>query len=206
MMLLKKKMIETDSYWGTKCRHIHMTQGSSTLIILFPGKSYSCERSLLYYAAQSALEKGHDVLQLEYGYQAARTELESDQRDILIKECTDVIRQLSAFGYTNYISISKSLGTLIAGGVFEQYKSLPVRHIFLTPLDQTVPYIIQSQGLLIYGTNDPMFSHLSQDKINHLPYIDTVVFPDANHLLEAPSIDQSLQFLKQVVIHYNEFF
>lgn len=204
-MLLKQKVIETQSYWGTTCRHIHITQGSSTLVILFPGKSYSCERSLLYYATQSALEKGNDVLQLEYGYQAARTELESDQMDILVKECTEVIRQSHLPDYTHYTSISKSLGTLVAGGVFDQYKALPVRHIFLTPLDQTLPYITQSQGLLLYGTDDPMFSQTSREKVKHVQQIETIVLPEANHSLESSNTEKSLQFLRQVVIHYNEF-
>ncbi|ODP29710.1 Phosphoglycolate phosphatase [Paenibacillus nuruki] len=204
-MLLKRKIIENQSHWGTTCRHIHITQGSSTLVILFPGKSYSCDRSLLYYATQSALEKGNDVLQLEYGYQAARTELESDQMDILVKECTEVIRQSNAYNYTNYTSISKSLGTVVAGGVFDQYKALPVRHLFLTPLDQTLPYITQSQGLLLYGTDDPMFSQISREKVKHLQQMETIVLPEANHSLESSNTEKSLQFLRQVVIQYNEF-
>lgn len=201
----KKRIIETDSYWGVKCRHVHITQGSSTLVILFPGKGYSCERSLLYYAAQSALEKGYDVLQLEYGYQAARIGLESDQDDILVKECTDVIRQLHVPYYTDCISISKSLGTLVAGGVFKQYKSLPAHHIFLTPLDNTVPYIMQSKGLLIYGADDSIFSYTSREKVKHLPDIETIFLPEANHSLEAKSTEKTLQLLRQVVVHYNEF-
>ena len=204
-MLLKRKIIETQSHWGTTCRHIHITQGSSTLVILFPGKSYSCDRSLLYYATQSALEKGNDVLQLEYGYQVTRTELESDQMDILVKECTEAIRLSTLHSYTHYTSVSKSLGTLVAGGVFDQYKALPVRHIFLTPLDQTLPYIAQSQGLLLYGTDDPMFSQSSREQVKHLQQIDTIVLPEANHSLESPNTEKSLQFLRQVVIQYNEF-
>ncbi|NKI22516.1 hypothetical protein [Paenibacillus dendritiformis] len=46
----------------------------------------------------------------------------------------------------------------MAGQVAERINSDAIRHIYLTPLDVTVPYIQRSRGAVIYGTADTVLS------------------------------------------------
>ncbi|HEX3023482.1 MAG TPA: hypothetical protein VHP81_13975 [Lachnospiraceae bacterium] len=53
----------------------------------------------------------------------------------------------------------KSIGTVIAGWV-EEKLALKVGHIFLTPIDETFPYIGEDKNILrvIVGSNDRVVS------------------------------------------------
>ncbi|KWX88196.1 hypothetical protein AMQ83_08325, partial [Paenibacillus riograndensis] len=74
--------IVMSSHWGREVRHKYITQESKALAVVFPGKNYSAERSLLDYAAKLAREYGCDILMLEYGYRSAGAELKGYGIDI----------------------------------------------------------------------------------------------------------------------------
>ncbi|MDG0875482.1 hypothetical protein L5D93_24880 [Paenibacillus thiaminolyticus] len=193
------------SEWGRDTRHKFFTNDSDTLVVGFPGMQYSCELPLLHYACSSALEHKLDVLLLEYGYQSARADLSLEQLPIIVAEAQAAIDHIRG-NYERLIFVSKSLGTIIAGQVADRISSDAIRHIYLTPLDDTVPYIQRSSGVVIYGTQDSLFSSESAQAVAGLEQMRIVPVPNGNHVLEVSSTLDSLDVLKEIASIYNSFF
>lgn len=193
------------SEWGREARHKFFRNGSDTLVVGFPGMQYSCELPLLHYACSSALENKLDVLLLEYGYQSARADLTLDQLPIVVAEAQAAIDHFRG-NYDRLIFVSKSLGTIIAGQVAERINSDAIRHIYLTPLDDTVPYIQRSSGAVIYGTADTVFSSESVQAIAGLEQMRIVPVPNGNHALQVGNTIDSLDVLKEIVSIYKSIF
>lgn len=204
---MKPTIIQLPSDWGNEVRHRYFTGHtplSTTLVVLFPGLAYSCELPLLYYAQQSAIEHHYDVLALEYGDQSARTDFKFEKLEQLVEECLQAIAQVSS-KYDQYIFISKSLGTVIAGEVSRRFAEDTVQHIYLTPIELTVPYIKETSGYVIYGTRDEWFSEQSIRHIQGLPQIRPYPVLEASHNLEVDTVAHSLLVMREIVLLYKSF-
>lgn len=202
---MNRSYLSFPSLWGREVKHRYISNDSSSLVVIFPGKNYPCQLPLLYYASQSAIENNHDVLQLEYGYQSARVELEFDDIHVLVEECAQAIHQIME-KYENLIFVSKSLGTIVAGQVAEAIEDKDIRHIYLTPVDRTVPYIQSSRGMVIYGTKDPEFNNHSTQAIEYLNDMEVHPIQDATHSLEVETVSHSLVIMNEIVDIYQTFF
>lgn len=201
--------IVMSSHWGREVRHKYVAQGEAkALAVVFPGKDYSVERSLLDYAAKVAREHGCDLLLLEYGYQSARADFKREDMDIVIEECKAAIAALPALPeYEQLLFISKSMGTVIAGRVAAemgvQQKNLP--SLFDTAC-RLHSWIKQSRGSMIYGGSDPLFNEQHSAEITGLQNIRVYRIDDANHALEVGSVNESLAVLLVIINFYHEFF
>lgn len=193
------------SYWGREVRHKYISQGSKTLAVIFPGKNYSTDRSLLDYAAKAAREHNCDVLLLEYGYQSARTDFKREEMSLLIQECKAAIASLPE--YKKFLFISKSMGAAVSGKIAEELAiTKKTSHLFITPLPDAVPYIQRSQGTVIYGGSDPLFGRQHSDEIRGLPNLKVYRIDDANHSLEVGSVNETLAILLVIINFYHDFF
>lgn len=193
------------SFWGREVRHKYITQGSKALAVIFPGKNYSTDRSLLDYAAKVAREHNCDILLLEYGYQSARMDFKREEMNIIIGECKEAIASLPE--YSDFLFISKSMGTVIAGRSAEELGiQKKTSHLYITPLAETVPLIQQSQGTVIYGSSDPLFGEQHSSEISGLNHMKVYRIDDANHSLEVGSVNESLAVLLVIINFYHEFF
>lgn len=199
---MKMNYIHVQSFWGTelKQRHITVQEQNNKLVVLFPGKNYPCELPLLYYAGSTALQHHYDLLKLEYGYQATRTHLDIHDLSHVIDESYESIEKIIN-NYKQVFFISKSLGTIVAGEVHRRLRSSIV-HVFLTPLSETIPYINDSNGVVIYGGQDPSFTkeHAAQIESG----IKIMEIPRADHGLEAGNVEENLNNLKVVTDTYQK--
>ncbi|WP_336770977.1 alpha/beta hydrolase [Paenibacillus sp. MMO-58] len=199
---MKIEVVSIPSYWGTevKQKFISVKEQNNKLVVLFPGKNYSCELPLLYYAGNAAIQHQYDLFKLEYGYQAARTSLEINDLSKVINECFDSIKK-KVDNYDEIIFISKSMGTIVAGEVYRRLQ-VRVKHIYLTPLVETIPFINASEGIVIYGGNDPNFT---KENANEIESKQTVFeIPNADHGLETGNINENLTILKKVIDVYKQ--
>lgn len=203
-MTKKMNVIVVPSVWGTEVQQKHITvrEENHKLVVLFPGKNYPCDLPLLYYAGNTAIQHNYDVLRLEYGYQAARTDLDMNQLSSVIDECYESVQQVIN-NYEQVIFISKSLGTVIAGEVHRRLQT-PIKHVFLTPLVKTIPYMNSSEGTVIYGSNDPAFTKEDAAQIESSQKV--VQIDGADHGLETGDVEENLAHLKVVVDVYREVF
>lgn len=193
------------SFWGREVRHKYITQGSTALAVIFPGKNYSADRSLLDYAAKVAREHNCDILLLEYGFQSARVDFKREEMNIIIGECKAAIASLPE--YRDLLFVSKSIGTVIAGRIAEELGiQKKTSHLYITPLAETVPLIKQSQGTVIYGSSDPLFGEQHSGEISGLNHLKVYRIDDANHSLEVGSVNESLAVLLVIINFYHEFF
>lgn len=197
--------IMMSSYWGREVKHKYIAQGSKALAVIFPGKNYSADRSLLDYAAKAAREHNCDVLLLEYGFQSARVDFKREEMSLLIQECKAALASLPE--YKKLLFISKSIGTVIAGKIAEELGiQKKTSHLYLTPLPEAIPLIQQSQGTVIYGGSDPVFSEQHSGEIRGLHPIKVYRIDDANHNLEVGRVNESLAVLLVIINFYYEFF
>lgn len=197
--------IVMSSHWGREVRHKLIAQGSKVLAVVFPGQNYSAERPLLDYAGKLAREYGCDLLLLEYGYQAARVSFKREEIDIVAEECKIALASLA--DYEQLLFISKSMGTIIAGKVAsEPGMGEKVSHLFLTPVPESLPFIRQSRGSVIYGGSDPMFTGQHPAELSNMKQVRVYRIDDANHALEVDSVNESLAVLLVIINFYHEFF
>jgi hypothetical protein len=202
---MKLDLIRVPSYWGAeiKQKHISVQERNKKLVVLFPGRNYPCELPLLYYAGNTAIQLEYDLLILEYGYQAARTSLEIHDLPKVVQECFESIKQIIS-SYDQAIFISKSLGTVVAGEVHRKIQ-LHVNHVFLTPLVDTIPFINNSNGIVIFGSKDPSFKNENVKQISSNSNQRIIEIPNANHGLETGNVNENLSILKLIVETYKEF-
>ena len=125
------------------------------LVVLFPGGNYSTDCPLLYYAGFKYEVLGYEKLVISY-----ENLLKPDKSlDECIKDIENaVLIQLQAIDFSIYSDIvfaSKSLGTVIAGWIGTKL-NINARHIYLTPIKETLPFIQADKKIIIViaGTKD----------------------------------------------------
>ena len=67
------------------------------------------------------------------------------------------INMVALKSYCKVYFISKSLGTLFAGEISNQMGDCDIKNLFLTPIEKTVPYMINTNCISVTGSNDKAF-------------------------------------------------
>jgi len=162
-----------------------MKDEKKNLIVLFPGTGYTVDSPLLYYAEFKYYVRGYESVKINYG--------DCIQQDIpwdeVIENCKiHVYEQMKDVDFSKYddiLFVSKSFGTLIAGWLADKLE-INIRHIYLTPLNETLQYLKNGNNIsiVIAGTKDHYMDanilkeHCEQEEVK-LELIE-----DAGHSLE----------------------
>ncbi len=137
------------------------------LAVLLPGLGYTLDMPLFYYAENVLLERGWDVLRVEYAYTRSEFQtLPKPERDRwLLEDATAAWRAgLEQRTYERVVLVGKSLGTLAMGHLLTMADPPPnVGAVWLTPLfsKERLHQQIQQYGgpsLFVIGTADPHFA------------------------------------------------
>ena len=146
----------------------------ATLKVFFPGRRYGIDRSYLYFLDRYI---DGDSIYLEYDkkrYEKDVIELEENIKEAYaysIKILKDIV-----------IFIAKSIGTVVAGKIREELKVNNARFICLTPLNETLPYLKQTD-FIITSKIDPFIDFSKIESIqNKFPFL--TIYEDAPHSLE----------------------
>ncbi|MCL2376457.1 MAG: alpha/beta hydrolase [Defluviitaleaceae bacterium] len=177
------------------------------LVILFPGGNYTTEKPLLHFAEfKYRALKGYDCVKINYG-DCLKKNLSPDEIIENIKSF--ILPQIEAIDFSSYddiVFVSKSLGTIIAGWLTDKLNISNIRHIYLTPVEQTLPYITNNNNIsmVVSGTKDKQMqadvlkNHCQRNKVS-LKLIE-----GANHHLEIPEdINASIEILKIIAELYS---
>ncbi|ANF97833.1 alpha/beta hydrolase [Paenibacillus bovis] len=200
---MKLEILTVPSFWeiDLQQKYYQLYEGNKKLVVLFPGMNYPCNKSVLHFAGTSAMQSGFDLMALEYGYQAARTELDMNDLQRLVDDSYESVKQVIG-KYDQVVFISKSLGTVIAGEVHQRL-GISVKHLFLTPLKDTIHYINKWSGVVVYGTEDQMFN---ADWVSQMDTeIKVFEILHAKHSLETDDVKESVEILNQLVHIYMTF-
>ncbi|MBU3110179.1 hypothetical protein [Clostridium lacusfryxellense] len=178
--------------------------GDKKIVVIFPGGNYSIDCPLLYYAGLKFEVRGYKKVAISYGDLLKRAKsLDECIGDIK----STVLSQLQAYDLSKYddiVFVSKSLGTVVAGWIAEEL-CIKARHIYLTPIKETLTYIENGKNIIIVvaGTKDKQLDadilkqHCIKENIC-LKQID-----GANHRLEVLSdMDKNIEILREVLALY----
>lgn len=176
------------------------------LMVEFPGRNYSADKPLLYYAGKVFEEKEYEVVRLGYNYK-----LTGDKNDIegLIEESKPYIKKvldkIDFSLYEDIVFVSKSMGTTLAG-FFEEFYKIRVRHIFLTPVQSALKYMKRGKCIVVSGKND-RFLDSRRLKIYCVEQdVALKQFDDVGHSLESENdINITFAILMVIVKLYKGF-
>jgi predicted alpha/beta-hydrolase family hydrolase len=166
------------------------------LALLLPGYGYTLDMPLFYYAEKLLLERGWDVLRVEYAYNTRpefQTLPKSERDRWLLADTTAAWRAgLGQRAYERVVLIGKSLGTLAMGHLLTLADPPPTAGaVWLTPLlsnERLGQQISQYGGpsLFVIGTADPQFDPVVLETLQVATTGEAVVVTNADHGMDIP--------------------
>ena len=202
-----------NSYYGITLESRVIDQNSNVLAVLLPGMGYTLDRSLMDYSKNLAVEKGYDVLPIEYGFQAVRKKIDKDNMkdvEVAINESYELLKLSLEIRYEKVIFIGKSLGTVVQRMLEEKIRKEnydgEIINIYLTPIDKTCELGIKENSLVVCGTKDPMITSENREKLSHMSNINYIEVDGAGHSLAIKNVVmRSIEALKTVIYAEKEF-
>ena len=166
------------------------------LAVLLPGFGYTLDMPLFYYAEKLLLERGWDVLRVEYAYNTHpefQTLPAPERHRWLLADAAAAWRAgLERRAYERVVLIGKSLGTLAMGHLLTVTDPPPtVGAVWLTPLlsEESLRQQIRDYGgpsLFVIGTADPHFDPVALEEMQVATIGEAVVVRNADHGMDIP--------------------
>ncbi|MHA1934757.1 MAG: alpha/beta family hydrolase [Candidatus Thorarchaeota archaeon] len=190
---------------------------SHELAIIFPGYGYSSDMPLLYYSILSLLDKGVNVLSVDYNYsknERYKTLSREEREKWLYSDVDAVLNTVKIEKNHDIIAlIGKSLGTMAIGHLLDRDPTLSsCKVVWLTPLlkHPKLPNQIVTNGpasLIVIGTADQHYDAEVLSSIQASIQCDIIVIKDANHSMEiSGNTWDSIKALNKIVAGFQEFF
>lgn len=199
-----KKEVKIKSYWGVTVKNEYIVQGKDVLIVLLPGGRYTNMAPLFYYAYNISIQLGYDILALDYGFQKSNEDVEDIEfNDVTFNNMTKetkeaIIQCLKNKEYKKIIFIGKCVGTVVQNNLIEEFNEYEQKHIFITPWTNFIDGIINTDSLVIVGTNDPLLKKEYLERILNAQNVKTKLIQGANHDLEKNDYIEDLKILREV--------
>jgi hypothetical protein len=182
--------------------------------IILPGYRYSVDMAPLYYAGRILLDRGADLLRIEYAYYRTPF-LKQPEREQSKWISSDVFAAcntgLSYRSYEKITLVGKSLGTMAMGHLLSDSRFQQATCVWLTPL-LPVEWLtarieqIHPRSLFMIGTADKFYRPDILRQLELVTKGNSLVIEGANHGLEIPGdIPKSLTALSQMVQAVQEF-
>lgn len=180
---------------------------SKKLAVFFPGRRYSVDCPLLYFADFAASLKGYERAFLHYARHREEKGNTTVQEDIENAKAYVIatIQAKEVNEYDEVVFISKSIGTVLAGYVREELKLKNVRNIYLTPLPETLPYIDGNDSIVIAGTKDRFLDRDALKSFCDSSSVRLYQFDGLGHSMETDDVHESLEIIGKVSDIINEF-
>jgi hypothetical protein len=183
--------IEATISGGIKIEHpfsLHEDPPSDKLLVMLPGRGYTCDHPLLYYLRMLATQEGYDVLSIVYSFQLSTQDPRTASLDggQLAGEVMQAVRQaLMMRDYKKLVLAGKSLGTPIAVKVAQSLPITDTSLILLTPIGTAVQEAGTRRTLAIIGTADPSYNEIQIKLDDERPNVRWRVLEGLNHSLES---------------------
>ena len=178
------------------------------IAVLFPGIGYHKDKPLLYHSGKLAAAHDYKVKSLEFsGFpQKLRGNREALMQSfqIAVSQAEDQLKFIDFSAYDDIVFISKSIGT-VAAAVYAGKHSIPARHIYFTPLEQTFGLMADSSGIVFHGTADTWADPetvIRGCEGRHLTYH---TFKGLSHSLECEDVFENLRQLLKIMETVDQF-
>ena len=203
---MEEKVIKLKSYYGVVLQNEYYDQNSNILTVILPGQGYMNYVPLMHYSYKTALELGLDVLCINYGFQICDKDFEiATELDIIIEESLQILKKCLIKEYKKIILIGKSLGTIVGNKLSEKLSNIQQIHVYLTPVDVTFEYILNTPCLIITGTKDKKVNKNIINKVVENKNYELIEIDGGNHSLENFDTLKSIEMLKLVMLKLREF-
>lgn len=201
---MKNKKISFTTYNNQMMELDLFEQDSKTLVIFFPGHSYTKLAPLIFYGNNQAKELLFDTLVLEYPFQLNNSDFNFDNYNLLLDDLKKLIKNIyKNYSYEKLVFIGKSLGTLFQNDLSNYFSEFNIYNVFLTPLRGILNKLSNSPSLFIFGGNDP---HFSIDDFNSIcRKVDLLYFKNANHSLNSDNTIDSIEILNETTKGIKKF-
>ena len=152
------------------------------LCVVFPGRHYSCDRSLLYYPSKIRRDKSYQIVRLEYN-EPFEVVIEPPFEDFKRESLEYIESHLEKIDFDSYESViflTDSIGGTFAGRYRENHHRDKVKIIFISPLSSANPYFLP-RDLILSSDNDPLFPNAREALIH---FGQSYIFPYRSHDFE----------------------
>ncbi len=201
-MSIQSEIITTPSHFGVDTRNtlLRHDSGSEKLLIILPGRGYTCDFPILYYLRKAAVQLGYDVLSIEYGFQAARTDVNFTQLPDLLADINDTLQSVLTRGYKHVCVAGKSLGTPIAAHIVQSLNDVSKSLLLLTPVGDSTKSLGTIPTAVIIGTADPAYAAEEVARFDGHPSVKWHIYEGLDHGLEyADDWQASAQKLSEII-------
>ncbi|MCM3609690.1 alpha/beta hydrolase [Planococcus sp. MERTA32b] len=207
-MKLVKGSIEGYKGYAVQYLHIRQEEVSDRLAVMLPGAGYTSQAPLFHYATDIYLQKGYDVLNVNYRYN------DEFYDDFTMEELSEAIRfdvakvidhVLAESSYKKFCLIGKSLGTIALASELQRPLFHEAKAIWLTPLVkrpdvfdamQTLP----NRALGFIGDEDPNYIPERWNQLEANPQMTLRLVPGTEHSLEMPGKTlASIEIMKDIM-------
>lgn len=167
---------------------------SKKIVITFPGgRGY--EIPLLYFGSKHFEDMGYEKLFINHpGY-------EEYSLDTLLENAWRMIEKIDFTQYEEIVFVAKSIGTLVACKIKEQYK-IPASLILFTPLEGTLPYISHENDILLVasGEKDRYLDASILKEVCLKENVACYIEPGVGHRMEVMNdLDRNLEVIYNVI-------
>lgn len=174
---------------------------------IFSGETLWRRLPLLYYAESICREKGYDTLLMHYSEYRDKKDMITIEENIrqTLSYVRGRIKEKDLALYDEILFVSKSLGTVSAGWLADalekekRVKPGTIRHIFMTPLEQTFPYMRKENCIVISGELDHYLERKKLKKFCKKHEVLWYCFPDVGHSMEHEKIKDTLKTMKKIM-------
>lgn len=188
------------------------------LAVFFPGRRYGVDCPLLYYAENVCRKKGYETLLMHYSEHRDVKDMITIEENVkaVLPYVKKRIRERDLGQYDEILFVSKSIGTVIAGWLeqeLERERCLPmqeeekgvsldlplIRHIFMTPLVQTFPYMESDKNIVICGSED---DYLDMEELRDFCKkhgIHRYCFEGVGHSMEHEKMKDTLKVMGEIM-------
>jgi hypothetical protein len=220
MAMYTAQTLQIVGYRDAAVPHTFLRQEAETghLALLLPGIAYTCDNPLLYYPGRLLLDKGTDLLRVEYAYNKNEqygAASQAEQGQWLDADVTAAYRAAVAQRpYERITLVGKSLGTLAMSHLLATEDGLAgATAVWLTPLlrfEQPRRQIARwgrgGRSLFVIGSADPYYDAAGLAEVEQATGGQSLVIEGADHSLEiSGDTARSLEALQRVIQAIQEF-
>lgn len=187
---------------GTRIRNTLYTKQNPRLLILLPGRGYLVSHTLLHLMTVLGRQLGYDVLAVQYAFQLEDGDFTLADMPSLVAESKSAIEQALAKNYDSMVLVGKSLGTMVAGALANDFDKIE-KLILLTPVQKSHTMTRGIPTLAIIGTADGAYD---PDDTIDTETVTWRVFDHLDHsLMVKGDVQASLKVLPKIMLACEAF-
>ena len=180
---------------------------SKYLAVIFPGIGYHKDKPLLYYASKLLLQKGYDLMYVDYPEMPKNIKGDAakmqEAAELAYAKAEEMLSWIDFSKYQKKVFVGKSIGTVVMSKYIQEHHLSP-KQIWYTPVEATFSF--PSEKVIAFlGDADPWSDvELLKRKAEEL-HIPLYSYPNCNHSLETDDVDKNLEILRDVMQKTAEF-